>query len=91
MLLGLLAVLISRTGRVLSRYARALVAALVYAVYYNTTAMAKTWVHTGLVGAIPGIFWVQALTGCLVIAMLLQPRWKLQQRTGVTAANRTST
>lgn len=90
-LLGLLAVLISRTGRVLSRYARALVAALVYAVYYNTTAMAKTWVHTGLVGAIPGIFWVQALTGCLVIAMLLQPRWKLQQRTGVTAANRTST
>jgi lipopolysaccharide export system permease protein len=86
-LLGMLAVVISRTRWLLSRYAKAVAAVVVYAVYYNTTAMAKSWVHTGVVAALPGIWWAQALAGTLLLTVLLYPRWIRERRTRLNRAN----
>jgi len=38
-----------------------LIAALVFAAYYNFTGLAKTWVEQGVVGSIPGIWWLYLL------------------------------
>ncbi len=35
-----------------------LIAALVFAAYYNFTGLAKTWVEQGVVGSIPGVWWL---------------------------------
>ncbi len=38
-----------------------LLAALVFAAYYNFSGLAKTWVEQGVVGSIPGVWWLDAL------------------------------
>ena len=38
-----------------------LIAALVFAAYYNFTGLAKSWVEQGVVGSIPGIWWLYLL------------------------------
>ena len=38
-----------------------LIAALVFAAYYNFTGLAKTWVEQGVVGSIPGVWWLYLL------------------------------
>lgn len=38
-----------------------LLAALVFAAYYNLSGLAKTWVEQGAVGSIPGVWWLDAL------------------------------
>lgn len=41
-----------------------LVAALVFAGYYNLAGLAKTWVEQGVVGSIPGVWWLELLMAC---------------------------
>ncbi len=72
-LLALLGVPLSRTAPRSGRYARVGTAILIYAVYYNTSAMAKNWVEKGVVGTVPGIWWVDALLAGLLLILLLQP------------------
>ena len=71
-LLGVLAVILSRAAPRSSRYTKTIGALFIYIVYYNLTAVAKTWVETQVVGKYPGIWWVQAalllIIGCLVLA-----------------------
>ena len=72
-LLALLGVPLSRTAPRSGRYAKVGTAILIYAVYYNTSAMAKNWVEQGVVGTMPGIWWVDALLAGLLLILLLQP------------------
>lgn len=81
LLLGFLGVLMSRTARGRSRYTKALAAIVIYAVYYNLNALAKTWVQTGVVGTFPGIWWVQMLLGVLLLWAIVRPRQVFLQRT----------
>ena len=45
-------------------------AALVFAVYYNLSGVAQTWVERGMLDEIPGVWWLHALLA-LVAALLL--------------------
>jgi len=38
-----------------------LAAALVFAGYYNLSGLAKTWVENGVVGSVPGVWWLDSL------------------------------
>ena len=49
-------------------------------VYYNLSAMAKKWVAQGVLDTIPGIWWVQALLGGLLLLLLWQPNRMLRWR-----------
>ncbi|MGD9036369.1 MAG: LPS export ABC transporter permease LptF [Syntrophobacterales bacterium] len=79
-LLALLGVPLSRTAPRQGKYARMGTAVLIYAVYYNTSAMAKKWVDQGVVGSVPGMWWVNILLASLILILLLQPnfvsRWR---------------
>ncbi len=74
LLLGILAVPLSRAAPRTGRYAKAVVAAIVYAVFYNLSVVAKNWVEQGLVGPIPGLWWPNAILAILVVVLLLNPR-----------------
>ncbi len=78
-LLGILAVILSRAAPRSSRYTKTIGALLIYAVYYNLTAMAKTWVETDVVGRFPGIWWVQFALVLLIAVLLLIPRWTFKR------------
>jgi lipopolysaccharide export system permease protein len=73
MLLALLGVPLSRTAPRRGKYARVVTAMVIYAVYYNVSAAAKAWVERGVVGSMPGIWWVQVLMAGLVLVLLLRP------------------
>jgi lipopolysaccharide export system permease protein len=72
-LFALLGVPLSRTDPRQGKYAKVVVAVIIYALYYNLSAVAKRWVEQAVVGSIPGIFWVQALLAGLLIALFLLP------------------
>jgi lipopolysaccharide export system permease protein len=84
-LLGVLAAFLSRAAYRRSRYTKTLAALVIYAIYYNMTAMAKTWVESDVVGAFPGIWWVQALLAAILLAVLLQPRWSSNRSADVAS------
>ena len=69
-LLALLGVPLSRTSPRHGKYAKVPLGILVFAAYYNLSAMTKKWVAQGTMGSIPGIWWTQALLFCLLLALL---------------------
>lgn len=73
-LLAALAVILSRVAPRSSRYSKTIGALLIYIIYYNLTAMAKTWVETGTVGQFPGIWWVQIALIGVICALAIAPR-----------------
>ena len=81
-LLGALAVILTRAAPRSSRYVKTIGALLIYAVYYNLTAIAKTWVETSVVGEFPGIWWVQLALALLIATLLLFPRWVFRRAAG---------
>ncbi|MFP6682642.1 MAG: LptF/LptG family permease, partial [Gammaproteobacteria bacterium] len=91
-LLGILAVILSRAAPRSSRYTKTIVALLIYAVYYNLTAMAKTWVETDVVGKFPGIWWVQFGLVVLIAVLLLIPKLAFNRAAtrGLTTAGETN-
>jgi lipopolysaccharide export system permease protein len=84
-LLGLLGVPLSRTAPRQGRYAKLAVAIVIFAVYYNLSAMAKNWVEQGLVAPFPGLWWVSGLLIVVLLASLLMPvvAWRTQRRRSV--------
>ncbi len=80
MLLALLGVPLSRSSPRQGKYAKVTSAVLVFAVYYNLSAMAKKWVEQGVLDTVPGIWWVQALLGGLLLLLLSQPNRMLRWR-----------
>jgi len=73
LLLALLGVPLSRTAPRHGKYAKVAAAIIVYVVYYNFCAMAKSWTEQGVVGAFPGLWWVPALLAGFLLALLLRP------------------
>ena len=80
MLLALLGVPLSRSSPRQGKYAKVTSAVLVFAIYYNLSAMAKKWVAQGVLDAVPGIWWVQVLLGGLLLLLLWQPTKMLRWR-----------
>ena len=74
LLLALLGIPLSRTAPRKGKYAKMVAAVLVLAVYYNTCAMAKDWVEQGVVGPLPGIWWVVGLLAVVVLILSVQPK-----------------
>ena len=68
-LLGLLGVLLSHTTPRQGKYAKVMVAVVVFAVYYNISVVAKNWVEKGAVAPIPGIWWVDLLLVLVIIVL----------------------
>ena len=73
LLLGILAVPLSRSSPRRGRFAKTVAAALVFALLYNFNVMAKNWVEQGVAGAIPGVWWPNVLLGLLILLLLLRP------------------
>ncbi|MDN5871787.1 MAG: LPS export ABC transporter permease LptF [Nitrococcus sp.] len=68
LLLALFGVPLSRTPPRRGRFSKILLAALVFAVIYIASGLARTWVEHGVVGALPGIWWV---SGVMLLALAI--------------------
>ena len=71
-ILGLLGFPLSRAEARKGKYAKLVLAVLVYTAYYYTTLVARTWVEQGIM---PGLWWVHALLACVVLAAIFKPDW----------------
>lgn len=81
LLLALFGVPLSRTAPRRGRFSKILLAALVYALIYNASGLAKTWVEQGVVGAIPGIWWINAaMLLALAVLVIRDLRWRRPSR-----------
>jgi lipopolysaccharide export system permease protein len=69
-LLGLLAMLVSRTSPREGRYARLFGAILIYIIYNNLMGVAQSWVQNGAVSPAVGMWWVHLLLAGVIVAML---------------------
>ncbi len=73
-LLALLAVPLSRSSPRQGKYAKLPLAILLFAAYYNLSAIAKKWVAQGVLAAFPGLWWSQILLGILILFLFWQPQ-----------------
>ena len=84
--LACLAVPLSRTKPRQGRYAKAVWAVVLYAIYFNLTGVAKSWLKDGVVGPVPGLWWPEIILGIAVLVLMtwpsLQLRWH-KQKAGV--------
>ncbi len=80
--LALLAIPLSRSSSRRGQRASTLTAIVIFAVYYNFSAITKKLVAQGAIGVLPGIFWGQLLLlACLVLLTWRPPflrRWSGQ-------------
>ncbi len=79
-LLALIAVPLSRSSPRRGKYAKVMTAVVIFAFYYNLSAIIKKWVERGILDTLPGIWWVQLLLAGLLVLLLWQPslvvRWR---------------
>lgn len=71
-LLGLLGVPLSRTPPRRGKSVHIFLGVIIFAAYYNLSAVAKIWVEQGVVGSFPGVWWPQVLLVFLFV-LLLKP------------------
>ena len=76
-LLALLAVPLSKSSPRQGKYARVPLAILVFAAYYNLSALTKKWVAKGAIGAFPGLWWSQIILAILILFLFWQPEASL--------------
>ncbi|MBI2969503.1 MAG: LPS export ABC transporter permease LptF [Gammaproteobacteria bacterium] len=69
-LLALAAVPLSRSTPRQGKHEKMVAAALVFAVYYNLSGLAQTWVEQGVIGGLPGVWWLHGLMFLAVIGAL---------------------
>ncbi|MBZ0168714.1 Permease YjgP/YjgQ family protein [Candidatus Methylomirabilis lanthanidiphila] len=70
LLMGLLGFPLGHARARQGKYAKLFVSVVSYATFYNLNMMVKTWVEKGMVGTVPGIWWVHLLLGILVAGLL---------------------
>jgi lipopolysaccharide export system permease protein len=80
LLLGMLAVPLSRSGPRQQRYAKIGLAMLIYAGYYLLYESARTWVQNGVIPRFPGLWWVPGLLAALVLGAALGPALRRRLR-----------
>lgn len=69
-LLGFLGLVLGRTSPRRGKYSRVFLAIVVYAIYYNVSLLARHWVEQGVLGSIPGVWWVHGLVfGFILFAL----------------------
>ena len=69
MLLGLLGIPLGVAATRQGKYAKVFVAVIIFAIYYNLLAVAKTWMEQGRVGSLPGVWWPLALLAILLVIL----------------------
>lgn len=74
LILGFLAVALASFVPRRDRFTRLLAAVVVYIVYFNLQALAKTWVEQGVVPAVPGLFWVDGLIAFTLLILFVRSR-----------------
>ena len=74
-LLALIAVPLSRSSPRQGRNEKIFTAALIFALYYNLSGLARTWVEQGTVASFPGIWWLHVLM-LVIVAVLFIPEFK---------------
>lgn len=80
-LLALMAISFTRTTPRKGKNDKTFIAAaLVFALYYNLSGLAKTWVEQGVVAAMPGIWWLYGIFLLVVILRLWDIRAILSAR-----------
>jgi lipopolysaccharide export system permease protein len=72
-LLALIGVPLSRSSPRHGKYAKITTAVVIFAVYYNLSALTKKWVERGILDTLPGIWWIQLLLAGLLLVLLWQP------------------
>ncbi len=72
-MLALLGVPLSRSSPRQDKYTKVTTAVVIFAVYYNLSALAKKWVEKGVLDTFPGIWWVQFLMAGLLLCLFWQP------------------
>ena len=72
-LLALIGVPLSRSSPRHGKYAKITTAVVIFAVYYNLSALAKKWVERGIIDTLPGIWSTQLLLAGLLLILLWQP------------------
>jgi len=70
-LLALIGIPLSRSSQRQGKNEKIFTAALIFALYYNLSGLARTWVEQGMVGSFPGIWWLHVLMMVVVIVLLL--------------------
>ena len=79
-LLAAIGVPLSRSSPRHGKYAKLTTAVVIFAVYYNLSALTKKWVERGILDTNPGIWWLQLLLAGLLLILLWQPtiefRWR---------------
>ncbi len=74
-LLALIAVPLSRSSPRQGRNEKIFTAALIFALYYNLSGLARNWVEQGTVASFPGIWWLHVLM-LVIVAVLFIPEFK---------------
>lgn len=72
-LLGLLAVPLARSAPRQSRFRQMVIAILAYAVVFNLAVIARGWVESGVVGALPGLWWVHGVLLLTLVFLFRRP------------------
>lgn len=75
LLLALIAIPLSRSSPRQGKNEKVFIAALIFAVYYNLSGVARTWVEQGMVDEFPGIWWLHLLM-LMVALVFLSPGFK---------------
>jgi len=75
-LLALLAIPLSRSSPRQGKSEKIIAAAVIFAIYYNVSGLAQTWVEQGIVGSFPGVWWLHALMFLIVILVLFPALFK---------------
>lgn len=69
-LLGILAVLLSRTSPRQGRFAKLFVALVIYAVYFNLMTLSESWIEKGELPAAIGMWWTHLVIVALIIWLM---------------------
>ena len=85
LVLGLLAIPLSRLRPRQGRYARAGVIVLVYFVYTNVITAGQTWITNGRTPTSLGLWWVHAAIAIVALLVYASPRWWRRRRSRVAA------
>ena len=71
-LLAALAVPLSRTGPRQGRFAKLFIAVVIYALYMNFLAVARSWMEHGVIAPALGLWWVHGLLGLVIVVLMVR-------------------
>jgi lipopolysaccharide export system permease protein len=74
-LLALVAIPLSRAAPRQGKGEKIIAAAVMFAIYYNLNGLAQTWVEQGIVGRVPGVWWLHILM-LLLVTWVLTPSFR---------------